>query len=166
MDLVNAMVEHHAWLVGEMIERASSLREEQLDAPIEISVKGIDDHPTIRSLLSRLVGQMAMWNATLDRRPYDFDVEHGETLESMRTRLAIEGSTFLGTVRTGGEEDLLDDTFVDATCDPREVFTHGGMIAHVLPFAAHRRTLVAGALIDAGISDLGAGDPVHWVAER
>jgi AraC family transcriptional regulator len=43
---------------------------------------------------------------------------------------------------------------------------HGGMIAHVLTFAAHRRTLVCGALIDAGITDLGAGDPMRWVAER
>jgi hypothetical protein len=37
------------------------------------------------------------------------------------------------------------------------------MIAHVLTFAAHRRTLVAGALIDAGVTDLGAGDPRRWV---
>jgi AraC family transcriptional regulator len=39
------------------------------------------------------------------------------------------------------------------------------MIAHVLTFAAHRRTLVCGALIGAGVSDLGAGDPMRWVAE-
>jgi AraC family transcriptional regulator len=46
------------------------------------------------------------------------------------------------------------------------VFTYGGMIAHVLTFAAHRRTLVCGALIDAGIDDLGAGDPMRWVEEH
>jgi hypothetical protein len=39
------------------------------------------------------------------------------------------------------------------------------MIAHVLTFAAHRRTLVVGALHSAGITDLGAGDPMRWVAE-
>ena len=166
MDLVNAMVEHHVWLVGEMIDRVGSMSEEQLDAPIEISVEGIDDDPTIRFLLSRLVGQMAMWNATIDGLPYDFDVERGESLASMKARLADEGATFLSTVRTAVEEDRLDETFVDAACDPAEIFTHGGMIAHVLTFAAHRRTLVAGALIDAGISDLGAGDPVRWVAAR
>jgi AraC family transcriptional regulator len=63
------------------------------------------------------------------------------------------------------EQGRLDETFVDAICDPPEVFTYGGMIAHVLTFAAHRRTLVAGALADAGITDLGAGDPMRWVAE-
>jgi AraC family transcriptional regulator len=51
------------------------------------------------------------------------------------------------------------------TCDPPEAFTYGGMIAHVLTFAAHRRVLVLGALSDAGITDLGAGDPMEWVAQ-
>jgi hypothetical protein len=39
------------------------------------------------------------------------------------------------------------------------------MIAHVLTFAAHRRTLVCGGLYDAGITDLDNGDPMRWVAE-
>ena len=59
----------------------------------------------------------------------------------------------------------LDETFVDAVCEPPEVFTYGGMLAHVLTFAAHRRTLAIGALHSAGITDLGAGDPMRWVAE-
>lgn len=59
----------------------------------------------------------------------------------------------------------LDDTFVDATCEPPEVFTYGGMIAHVLTFAAHRRTLVCGALYSFGITDLEAADPLRWVEQ-
>jgi hypothetical protein len=57
-----------------------------------------------------------------------------------------------------------DETFVDTVCEPPEVFTYGGMVAHVLTFAAHRRILVHGALEDAGITDLN-GDPMRWVAE-
>jgi AraC-like DNA-binding protein len=165
MDLLLKMVEHHVWLVGEMVERASSLTDEQLDAPIELSVEGVDDEPTLRSLLSRLVGQLAMWNAAIDGRPYDFAVERAEPVASIRARLADEGATFLATVRGVVDEGRLDETFVDAICDPPEVFTYGGMIAHVLTFAAHRRTLVVGALHDVGITDLGAGDPMRWVAE-
>jgi AraC family transcriptional regulator len=164
MDLLNKMVDHHVWLVGEFVDRASRLTDEQLDAPIAISVEGVDDDPTLRSLLSRLIGQMAMWNATIDTRDYDFDIERGESIESMRSRLAEEGSAFLTQVREVTEQGRLDETFVDALCEPYEVFTYGGMIAHVLTFAAHRRTLVAGALHDAGITDLGAGDPLRWVA--
>jgi AraC family transcriptional regulator len=42
---------------------------------------------------------------------------------------------------------------------------HGGMIAHVLTFAAYRRTLIVGRLDAYGITDLGWGDPLKWVAE-
>jgi len=40
------------------------------------------------------------------------------------------------------------------------------MLAHVLTFGATRRTVVIGALSSAGIDDLGAGDPMRWVAEH
>ena len=166
MDLLTRMVEHHLWLVGEMLNRAERLPDEVLDAPVEISVEGIDCDPTLRSLLSRLVGQLAMWDAATHDRPYDFDVENGETVASMRARLAEAGPAFLTQVREIVDEGRLEETFVDAVCDPPEVFTYGGMIAHVLTFAAHRRTLVLGALESAGIDDLGAGDPMRWVAEH
>ncbi|MFL5674798.1 MAG: helix-turn-helix domain-containing protein [Chloroflexota bacterium] len=166
MDLLVKMVEHHVWLTGEMVERAARVGDDALDKPIVISVEGVDDDPTLRKLLSRLVGQLGMWNAVLAMRDYDWSVEEHETVASMRRRLAVEGPTFLEHVRRVSEEGRLDETFVDALCTPAEVFTHGGMIAHVLTFAAHRRTLVAGALIDAGITDLGAGDPRLWVAQN
>ena len=165
MDLIVKMVEHHIWLVGEMVGRGSTLRDDQLDDPIEISVEGVDESPTLRSLLSRLIGQMDMWNAAMTARAYDFSVEQGESTSDMRTRLAVVGPAFLEHVRDVCEQGRLDETFVDAICETPEVFTYGGMIAHVLTFAAHRRTLVAGALHDAGITDLGAGDPMRWVAD-
>jgi AraC family transcriptional regulator len=165
MELMIRMVEHHVWLVGEMLTRAERLPDEVLDGPVEISVEGIDDEPTLRSLLSRLVGQLAMWDAATHDQPYDFGVEKDESVASMRARLAESGPAFLTQVRTIADAGRLDETFVDAICDPPEVFTYGGMIAHVLTFAAHRRTLVCGALVDAGVTDLGAGDPMRWVAE-
>jgi AraC family transcriptional regulator len=163
MDLVTRMVEHHVWLTGEFIARAARLDDAALDRPIVISVEGVDDEPTLRSLLSRLVGQMGMWNAAMASREYDWSVEEHESVASMRRRLEQEGPTFVTHVRDVSAAGRFDDTFVDALCDPVEVFTYGGMIAHVLTFAAHRRTLVAGAMIDAGITDLGAGDPRRWV---
>jgi AraC family transcriptional regulator len=54
--------------------------------------------------------------------------------------------------------------FIDATCDPPESFTFAGMIAHVLTFAAYRRTLAAGALLDAGVTDVGIGNPIGFGA--
>jgi len=83
----------------------------------------------------------------------------------MRSRLAEAGPTYLGHVRAVCEAGRLDETFVDAICEPAHVFTYGGMIAHVLTFAAYRRTLAVQALDAVGVSDLGWGDPMRWVAE-
>ena len=166
MDLLNAMVEHHVWLVDEMVARSGGLSDDVLDAPIQLSVEGIDDDPTLRSLLSRLVGQLAMWNAAIDGRPYDFAVERDEPLASIGGRLSTEGPAFAANVRRLGDEGRLDETFVDAVCDPPEVFTYGGMVAHVLTFAAYRRTVVVLALARLGHDELGWGDPMRWVAEH
>ena len=97
MELLTKMVEHHVWLTGEMVRLAERLTDEQLDEPIELDVD--DDQQTIRSLLSRLVGQMGMWNAALATRDYDWSVEEHESLSSMRERLAVEGPTYLAHVR-------------------------------------------------------------------
>lgn len=163
MDLVIRMVEHHISVVGEFIARARGLPETALDEPIVLSVEGVDDEPTLRSLLSRLVGQMDMWNASMAATQYDFDVEKAESLGSMAARLETAGQAFLATVRSACEAGTLDDTFVDAICEPPMVFTYGGVIAHVLTYAAHRRTLVAGALHSAGITDV-AHDPLVYLA--
>jgi AraC family transcriptional regulator len=37
------------------------------------------------------------------------------------------------------------------------------VLAHVLTFSAVRRTLAIGALTSAGVTDLGAGDPMGFV---
>jgi AraC-like DNA-binding protein len=165
MNLITRMVEHHVWLLGELLDKAASLTEEQLDAPIELPFDGIDDDPTIRSLLSRLIGQMDMWNNVMAARAYDWSVEDHEPMASMRIRLDQAGSEFLEEIRRVVEENRLDETFIDAHCEPVEVFTYGGLIAHVLTFAAHRRLLVLGALDAFGESTLGYGDPRKWVAE-
>jgi AraC family transcriptional regulator len=165
MDLLVKMVEHHVWLVGELVDRAARLDDAALDRPIEVSVDDGDDVTSLRSLLSRLIGQMDMWNCALANQEYDWSLEEHEAVADMRRRLDRVGPTYLGHAREVCEQGRLDETFVDALCDPPEVFTYGGMLAHVLTFAAYRRTLAVQALDAAGISDLGWGDPMRWVAE-
>jgi len=48
-------------------------------------------------------------------------------------------------------------------CEPPRAFTFAGVLAHVLTFAAVRRTLAIGALESAGVTDLGSGDPMAFV---
>jgi AraC family transcriptional regulator len=164
MDLLRTMVDHHVWLVREMLGQAAPLSAGQLDTPIEISVEGIDQEPTLRSLLSRLVGQLGMWHAALAGQEYDFAVEQGESVQSMQRRLAEVGPAFAAEVADICAHDRLDELIV-CPGESVEVYTTGAMIAHVLTFASYRRTLVAGALHSAGCDDLDSGDPIRWITE-
>ena len=165
MNLLIRMVEHHLWLVGEMVDRAAKVDDATLDRPIELSVEQLDDKPTMRKLLSRLVGQMDMWRNVIAGRGYDMGIEAHESVPQIRARLDVAGPAFLAEVRRVVEGGRLDETFIDALGEQAEVFTYGGLIAHVLTFAAHRRIIVLGALESVGIPDLGNGDPRLWVAE-
>jgi AraC-like DNA-binding protein len=168
MDVLVGMVEHHVWLTGEMIERGGRLDAAALDKPIELSVEGIDDDISIRYLLDRLVWQEEMWLASVEDQPFEVP-ECGRQVTTpiaeLRTRHADAGSRFVALVQQLNEEGRFDDSFVDTTCEPPRVFTYGGMVAHVLTFAAHRRSLLIGAFYSAGIKDLGFGDPSRFIAE-
>lgn len=165
MDLLTTMVEHHIWLTGEMIERAGRLADDQLDAPV--TVLADDDGKTLRQLLSRLVGQMDLWNHAIVNQPYDFSVEQHEDMAAMRERFARTAPRFLAEVHDVANSGRLDETFVSAMRQPPGIFTYGGMILHVLTFAAHTRTLVILTLKKAGIGDLLCwGDPMEWVAKQ
>ncbi|MDN5795150.1 MAG: helix-turn-helix transcriptional regulator [Intrasporangium sp.] len=163
MDLIQRMVEHHIWLTRQLIECARELTDAQLDEPIVLSVEDDPDPSTLRRIISRLVGQMQMWNASMASEEYDFAVEHGESLLSAQRRLDAAAPAFLENVRRAIENGELDDVFVDATCDPPFTCTYGAMVAHVLTFAAHRRTLAVLALDKHGVSRLGWGDPISYL---
>ena len=79
MDLLVKMVEHHVWLVGEIVDRAARLDDEALDRRIKVSVDDGADVASLRSLLSRLIGQMDMWNCALANQEYDWSLETHES---------------------------------------------------------------------------------------
>ncbi len=163
MALITEMVEHHVWLVGELVARAARLDDAQLDEPFSGPVDGIDGE-SLRWALSRLIGQMGMWNAAVADDEYDFAVEQDETVLSMQRRLAGTGPTFVANVRRFSTEGRFDETFVDAFSPEPVVLTYGAMVAHVLTFAAHHRLLAVARLRQLGIADLGFGDPKQWFA--
>jgi AraC family transcriptional regulator len=152
MDPLTRMVEHHIWLTGEMIERAARLTDDQLDAPVGFSA--YEDGKTLRRLLSRLVGQLDLWNRAIADQPYDFSVEQHEDVAAMRERFAEVAPRFLAQVHDVVTSGRLEETFVNALREPVKVYTYGAMIEHVLTFAAHNRTLVILTLKKAGIGDL------------
>ena len=163
VDLVVEMVEHHVWLVGELVDRAGLVSDDDLDEVSERSVEGIDGG-TLRWALSRLVGQMEMWNAAVHDGDYDFSVEERESTTSMRRRLDRVGPEFVDNVSLLAATGRFDETFVEAFSPTPQVLSYGAMVAHVLTFGAHHRLLALSRLRECGVSDLGFGDPKHWFA--
>jgi AraC family transcriptional regulator len=162
MHVVIRMLDHHLTVLGEIVERLGRVDPDIADRPIELSVEGIDANPTLRGLTDRMVGQLEMWTAALqgsEQIPRNPDA----TPQGLDRRLRTAGPRFRDLAVGALEDGRADETFIDATCDPPQTFTHGGMVAHVLTFSAVRRTMAIGALETAGIDDLGAGDPMRFV---
>jgi AraC family transcriptional regulator len=163
MDVLTRMVDHHLWLVGEIVDRTGRVDDDTLDRPIELSVESIDEEPTLRSVTDRLVGQLEMWVTAVEggtAMPPAGDT----TTAGLQQRLQRISPRFCELVVAPVRNGRGDETFVDAVCNPPETFTYGGIVAHVLTFAAVRRTLAIGALTSAGVDDLGPGDPMRFVA--
>jgi len=163
MDVLTGMVDHHLWLVGEIVDRTGRVDDEALDRPIELSVESIDERPTsLRTQTDKLVYQLEMWVTAVEggtAMPPRGDT----TSDGLRRRLDTVAPRFRELVVEPVREGRGDETFVDAVCDPPETFSYGGIVAHVLTFSAVRRTIAIGALETAGIGDLGSGDPMRHV---
>jgi AraC-like DNA-binding protein len=161
VDVLMAMTDHHLWLVGEILERLTRLDDAALDRRIELSIEGIDAAPTLRSVADRLVTQLEMWVSSVEGGTVM--PSGGDRPDELRARLAAIGPRFRAVVVGPVADGRADETFLDAMCEPPRTFTFGGVLAHVLTFAAVRRTMAIGALASAGIDDLGSGDPQPFV---
>lgn len=153
MDLTDRLLEHDLWLTGRLLEAAEDLPAEQLAEPLG------EEEETIGSMLERLVWSKEMWAAAVEGRPMPERREGSP--ECLRKRLGEAGPAFLEIVRGVRERGAWDTAFVDATCEPPESFTYGGMAAHVLTWSAHRRHLVLEALQRHGV-DVEHSDPLAW----
>ena len=161
MDVLRRMYDHHVQLTGEIFDRLGEVPDEVLDRPIDLSVEGIDGDPTLRSLADRLVRQLEMWVIAVDGGA---SVPSGPSDPAgLRSRLDDAAPRFRDAIVVPIEAGEAERTFLDATCRPPQTFSLGGVLAHVLTFAAVRRTMAIGALDSAGIGDLGSGDPMRFV---
>lgn len=167
MDLTERLVEHDLWLTGQMLDRAATLSEEQLDAPVPLDheLQPYEaDAPTVRAMLDRLVKTKEIWAAAYRGRKLAHDRDR--SIESLQGRFGESGREFAEIVHEVRRRDAWETAFVDAVCDPPESFTAGGMVAHVLTFSAYRRQQLLIALERHGIDDLGIGDPIAWERAR
>jgi AraC-like DNA-binding protein/uncharacterized damage-inducible protein DinB len=157
MDLVQHLVDHHIDSLTALIAASAGLDDDVLDAPIEQSVEGIDDDPTLRSLLNAMVTQEEHWLSAL--RGGGWPDESDQSVAGLAARHEAAGRDYREMVARAIADDAMVDTFVDTTCEPPTTHTLGGTIGHVITFAAVRRTLAVGAFWKAGIKDFDAADP-------
>jgi uncharacterized damage-inducible protein DinB len=159
MDVLQQLVDHHVDSLRAIIERLRKLPDGRLDEPIAISVETIDGEQTLRSLVNAMVTQEEHWLSAL--RGGDWPDESDQTVPGLRARHAVAGRDYRAMVTDAIAEERLGDTFVDTTCgdDVASAHTIGATIAHVITFAAVRRTLAVGALETAGTPDDALADP-------
>jgi len=153
MDLTDRLLEHDLWLTGRLLDAAEELPSEELAEPLDV------EEETIGSMLERLVWSKEMWTAAVEGRPMPERRE--DSPECLRKRLGEAGPAFLELVRGVRTRGAWDTAFVDATCEPPESFTYGGMAAHVLTHSAYRRNVVLEALHRHGVV-VPHSDPLAW----
>jgi len=153
MDLTERLLQHDLWLTGRLLDAAAELPAEKLAEPLDV------EEETLGSMLERLVWTKEMWTAAVEGRPMPERREGSP--ECLRKRLEGAGPAFTQIVRDVSARGAWDTAFVDATCEPPESFTYGGMAAHVITRSAHRRAVVLEALQRHGV-DVVDSDPLGW----
>lgn len=161
MDVLLTMVQWHDEVLGAIIDRAGTLPDETLDRPITLSVEAVDDTMTLRELIALLVTQEEHWLNAAKGMGWPDDADR--SIAGLKARHDVCGPAYVGFVRTLVDEGRLADTFIDTTCADHATHTYGSMVAHVQTFGIVRRTIALGALMSAGVTDLGAGDPGPYV---
>lgn len=161
MDVTQLLVDHHVASLAAIIDAGAGLPDSVLDARITQSVEGVDDDPTLRGLLNGMVTQEEHWLSAL--RGGAWPDESDRSMAGLAARHERAGKDFQDFVRDAVGAGHLADTFVDTTCEPPVAHTLAGTIAHVITFAAVRRTMAVGALWTAGIRDFDKADPRPYI---
>lgn len=162
MDLTDRLLEHDLWLMQRLLDKAATLSDEQLDAPLAHTEQLLFFEPaekSLRELLERLIFTKEVWVAAVQGRP---GAEHLDRSPSgLRKRMDAVYGEFLALARRVRDENLWDDEFIDLLCDPPETFTYGGMISHVITFSDYRRLAALHTMKRLGVTGLPDGCPME-----
>ncbi|MFD6859035.1 helix-turn-helix domain-containing protein [Rhodococcus sp. NPDC060090] len=114
---------------------------------------------SIAQVLGNLVWSKQIWLASMVGA--DEPVRAGSDVASLCKQFDVIAPQWAEAVRDIDRRNAWGDRLIDALCDPPESFVLGGVVSHVLTFAAHRRQLVRHMLRSAGRS-VDNGDPLEW----
>lgn len=163
VDLVVEMVEHHVWVVGELVDRAGPLSEDQLD--LELG-PDLPEGGSLRRILTRLVDRLEEVASAVRDTTYDAVAEEGAPLAALRRRLDRAGPELVDGVSLVAATGRFDEAEVDAFSPTPAVLSHGARVAHLLTSAGHPCALAVLRLRECGVTDLDDLDPRRWLAGR
>ncbi len=160
--LTEQLIQHDLDESRLLLDEAKQLSDEEyrrtsLPGHIVCEWEGPDE--SLADVLGRLVFAKEVWLAAIDGSEFPAGTPDDPTaLIDRHDRVAPR---WLATVRDIDRRGAWDDRIIDALCEPPESFVIGGIVAHVLTFAAARRHLARHLLRAAG-REPGDGDPINW----
>lgn len=165
-EVVDLQVHHDVADTTALLELAAGLPRELTSALARPGQSVLDwDGPeeSVAAVLGAIVWTKEVWLASIEGLDQPGRVERD--LTDLVGHHGEVSARWLAMVRTAESTGTWGDRVVDALCDPPESFVLGGIVAHVLTYAAHRRLLVRAMLRDAGVA-VDSGDPLEWIARR
>ncbi|MGU3584863.1 helix-turn-helix transcriptional regulator [Rhodococcus sp. C26F] len=161
-EVLAQMVQHDLADTRYLLERATELDDDERDRirfPGLVVLEWDGPEESVSRVLGNLVRAKEMWLASMVGADHPKDADGG--IDSLTVRFEDVAPRWVEAIRDIHRRGAWGDVLIDALCDPPESFVLGGVVAHVLTFAAHRRQLVRHMMRSAGV-DVDHGDPLDW----
>ncbi len=159
-EVLAQMVQHDLADTRYLLERATELDDDERD---RIRFPGLVvlewDGPEESFVIPPACHAKEMWLASMAGADHPEDSDNG--IDSLTVRFEDVAPRWVETIRDIHRRGAWGDVLIDALCDPPESFVLGGVVAHVLTFAAHRRQLARHMMRAVGL-DVDHGDPLDW----
>src|SRR5215470_5066693 len=167
MDLFDRFAGNDSWHTRRLLQYAATLTDEQLDQTLPTVVELLpwrESNKTLRQLLENIIFTKEVWTAALAGTDMDMNGpgKSQRSPQAMLQRLERTDAEMHRIFSEVRNRSAWDDTFVDALCEPAEIFTFGGVFAHIMTFNAHRRLMALDALRQLGVQTEGFGDPMEY----
>lgn len=165
MKLLERLIEHHRWSMHRILDGCRDLSEQQLDSEMatQCPFPWHECNETLRRLLTMNVGFARPWLEAINGEKLSYDET---TIDGLHAGLDQNCDDFSKMAASLEAEGRWDMTFVDALCEPPEVFSYIGVVGHLVTFNAYRRVLLINELKNLGITGLGFGDPIEYDEQR
>lgn len=156
MDPLERLPGHDSWTTRQLLDKAASLTDSQLDHEFDIG------HQTVRRTVEPIIWNVEcctdfMQGVEPQRRP-----DGQQSIAELTERFEAGSAERLEFAREVVAQNRLDDTFVDALDTPPRAKSFGGTIVYLATDGMHHRAQLLFMLRRLGIRDLPKTDALSW----